>query len=144
MSIDPEISAFVAAHKLGTLATIKRDGRPQLSNVNYTYDEATGIVRMSLTGERAKVANLRRDPRASLLVQASGGWTYVVVEGDATLTASATEPDDAVNDELVEVYRLAAGKEHPDWDEYRAAMIADKRLVGRIQVTHGYGLPSRG
>ena len=46
MSIDPQISEFIAARKLGTLATIKRDGRPQLSNVSYTYDADTGLVRI--------------------------------------------------------------------------------------------------
>ena len=143
MTIDPHVAAFVSEHNIGSLATLKRDGRPQLSNISYTFDAETGVVRMSLTDDRAKVKNLRRDPRASLLVQASSGWTYVVLEGDMTLTDVTTSPDDAVSDELVEVYRAVAGKDHPDWDEYRAAMIADKRLVGRLHVTHSYGLPSR-
>jgi PPOX class probable F420-dependent enzyme len=143
MSIDPEISALVASQNLGTLATIKRNGRPQLSNVSYTFDESTGVVRMSLTGDRAKVKNLRRDPRASLLVNTQGGWTYGVVEGDMELSEITTDPHDEAAEELVEVYRAVAGKEHPDWDEYRAAMIEQGRLVGRLRVTHGYGLPSR-
>ena len=143
MSIDPEISAFIAARRVGTLATLKRDGRPQLSNVSYTYDEGTGLVRMSLTGDRAKVKNLRRDPRASFLVQSSDGWTYAVVEGDMELSDITTEPHDAAAEELVDVYRAVAGKEHPDWDEYRDAMIQQGRLVGRLRPSHGYGLPSR-
>ena len=143
MSIDPEISALVASQNLGTLATIKRDGRPQLSNVSYTYDESTGLVRMSLTGGRAKVKNLQRDPRASMLVPTQGGWTYGVVEGDVELSDITTDPHDAAADELVDIYRAIAGKEHPDWDEFRAAMIEQGRLVGRLRVTHGYGLPSR-
>ena len=143
MTIDPNVAAFVSEHNIGSLATLKRDGRPQLSNISYAYDAESGLVRMSLTDDRAKVKNLRRDPRASLLVQASSGWTYVVLEGDMTLTDVTTSPDDAVSEELVEVYRAVAGKDHPDSDEYRAAMIADKRLVGRLHVTHSYGLPSR-
>ena len=146
MAIDPQLSDFVAQRHVGTLATIKRDGRPQLSNVSYTYAAApdgTGLVRVSLTDDRAKVKNLRRDKRASMLVQSSDGWTYAVVEGDMELTDAAADPHDAVVEELIDVYRGVAGKEHPDWDEYRAAMVADRRLVGRLRVTHAYGLPAR-
>jgi PPOX class probable F420-dependent enzyme len=143
MTIDPEIAALVASQNLGTLATIKRDGRPQLSNVNYTYDETTDLVRVSLTDNRAKVKNLRRDPRASMLVPTQGGWTYGVVEGEMELSEVTEDPHDAAAQELVEVYRLVAGKEHPDWDEFRAAMIEQRRLVGRLKVAHTYGLPKR-
>lgn len=143
MPIHPEHADFVARRNLGSLATIKRDGRPQLSNVSYTFDTATSVVRMSLTDDRAKVANLRRDPRASMLVQGDDGWRYAVVEGDVTLSSTAQRPDDDTVDELVEVFRAIAGKEHPDWDEYRRAMVDDHRLVGRLVVTHTYGLASR-
>jgi PPOX class probable F420-dependent enzyme len=143
MSLDPQISEFVAARHLGTLATIKRDGRPQLSNISYTYDAETGLVRMSLTGDRAKVKNLQRDSRASMLVQGQDGWVYAVVEGDMELSAITTDPHDEAAEELVDVFRNVAGKEHPDWDEYRAAMIEQKRLVGKLLVSHGYGLPAR-
>jgi hypothetical protein len=64
---------------------------------------------------------------------------YAVAEGTATLSEVATEPDDDAVDELVELYRRVAG-EHPDWDEYRAAMITDKRRVVRIPVDRVYGL----
>src|ERR1044072_7174614 len=117
MSIDPQISAFIAGAKLGTLATLKRDGRPQPSNSSYTFAPATGLVRMSLTGDRAKVKNLQRDSRASMLVNGQNGWVYAVVEGDMELSAITTAPGDAAADELVEVYRAVAGKEHPDWYE---------------------------
>jgi uncharacterized protein len=143
MTIDPGVSDFVTQRRVGSLATIKRNGRAQLSNVGYTFDADSGLVRMSLTDDRVKVKNLRRDPRASLLVQSKDGWTYAVLEGDMTLTPPAAAPDDATVDELVEVYRAVAGKEHPDWDEFRAAMVEEKRLVGRLEVTHTCGLPSR-
>jgi len=143
MAVDPDLSAFVAQRNVGSLATLKRDGRPQLSNVSYTYDAEAGLVRMSLTDDRAKIYNLRRDPRASMLVQSADGWTYAVVEGDMQLTATAADPHDDTVEELIEVFRLVAGKEHPDWDEYRAAMVADRRLVGRLKVSHAYGLPRR-
>ena len=121
----------------GVLTTIKRDGRPQLSNVSYTF--ADGVIRVSVTDGRAKTANLRRDPRASFYVSAPGFRGYVVAEGIAELTPVAVAPDDATVEELIDVYRAVAG-EHSDWDEYRAAMVADRRLVLRIPVDRVYGM----
>jgi PPOX class probable F420-dependent enzyme len=121
----------------GVLVTIKRDGRPQLSNVAYTF--ADGVVRVSVTDGRAKTANLRRDPRASFYVAAPNFRSYVVAEGIAELTPVAKDPHDATVDELVDVYRSISG-EHPDWDEYRAAMVADLRLVVRVPVDRVYGM----
>lgn len=120
------------------LVTLKRDGRPQLSNVGYTRDEATGLIRMSITDTRAKTRNLRRDPRASLYLTSADWRRYVVVDGTVELTPVATDPHDATVDELVEVYRIIAG-EHPDWDEFRAAMVTEQRLVARFTVAHTYG-----
>jgi PPOX class probable F420-dependent enzyme len=126
----------------GALVALKRDGRPQLSNVSHTYDPATGLLRISTTADRAKVANLRRDPRASYYVTSTDQWTYAVAEGTVELTPVAAEPGDATADELVEIYRLVLG-EHPDWDEYRAAMVADGRLVVRLTVERVYGQGGR-
>jgi PPOX class probable F420-dependent enzyme len=98
------------------------------------------VVRASVTDGRAKVANLRRDPRASVLLTASGGSSYAVLEGEASFSPVAQEADDATVDELVELYRTIRGEEHPDWDDYRRAMVADRRLVLRVAVTRVYGL----
>jgi PPOX class probable F420-dependent enzyme len=130
---------LVVADNLGTLATIKRDGRPQLSDINYTADAASRVLRISTRGELAKVRNLRRDPRASLKVTAPGGAGYAVVEATADLSPVSADEHDATVDELVEVYRLIAGREHPDWDDYRRAMVADGRLVLRLRVERLYG-----
>lgn len=127
----------IAAGSLGTVATIKRDGRPQLSDVS--YHAADRLIRFSTRTALAKVANLRRDPRVSMKVTAADGRGYAVAEGTAELSAVSWALDDAVVDELIEVYRLIAGKEHPDWDDYRRAMVADGRLVVRIHVEHLYG-----
>lgn len=142
-ALDPSLLALAADHHLGGLAALKRDGRPQLSMVNYTFDPAADggpVVRVSVVDGRAKVANLRRDPRASLLVTSGDGWSYAVLEGDAELSPVALREDDATVDELVELFRTIRGEDHPDWDEYRAAMVADGRLILRIRVTHVYGL----
>jgi PPOX class probable F420-dependent enzyme len=121
---------------LGVLVTIKRDGRPQLSNVTYLYDGER--IRVSLTDDRAKTKNLRRDPRASLYVNGPNGRSYVVLEGDAELTPVAAEEHDDTVEQLVAYYREASG-EHPDWDDYRRAMVADKRLLFTMKVEHSYG-----
>jgi hypothetical protein len=71
------------------------------------------------------------------------GCAYTVVDGDVTLSDVATEPDDAAVEELVELYRNVRGEDHPDWEEYRAAMVADRRLVARLAITHVYGVPKR-
>jgi PPOX class probable F420-dependent enzyme len=122
----------------GVLVTIKRDGRPQLSNVDYAYDEAARVLRISTTDDTAKTANLRRDPRASFHVSVPGGWSYAVVEGVAELSPIAAERSDATVEELIEVFREVQG-EHPDWEEYRDAMVTDRRLVLRLPVQRVYG-----
>lgn len=135
---DEKLHEELAAGRLGVLATIKRDGRPQLSSVSYLYDRDEGVILVSITDSRAKTRNLRRDPRASFHVTARDGWSYVVAEGTAELTDVTRRPDDAAAEELVELYRRVAG-EHPDWDEYRTAMIDQERLVLRLHVDRVYG-----
>jgi PPOX class probable F420-dependent enzyme len=128
----------IGTHGLGVLVTLKRDGRPQLSNVTYVFDGER--IRVSLTDGRAKTKNLRRDPRASLYVDGPGGRSYVVLEGKAELSPVAADPHDAVVEDLIDYYRTASG-EHPDWDDYRRAMVADKRLMFTMTVDHTYGMP---
>ena len=139
--INPHLLAFAAQRDLGVLATIKRDGRPQMSHVNYALDTERLVARISLTDDRAKVRNLRRDPRATLFVSSSDGWSYAVLDGNVELSAVATSEDDAAVEELVELYRDIRGEDHPDWAEYRSAMVSDKRLVARLSIEHTYGVP---
>jgi len=129
----------IGTHGLGVLVTLKRDGRPQLSNVTYVFDGSR--VRVSLTDGRAKTKNLRRDPRASVYVDGPRGRSYVVLEGKAELSPVAADPYDDVVEDLVDYYRTASG-EHPDWEEYRAAMVRDRRLMFSMAVDHAYGMPA--
>ena len=129
---------YARARDHGVLVTLKGDGRPQLSNINYAVGD-DGVVRISITADRAKYRNLVRDARASLHVTADDFWSYVVLEGDAELSAVASAPDDEAVDELVALYRSVQG-EHPDWDDYRAAMVTDRRVVLRLRPTHAYGM----
>jgi PPOX class probable F420-dependent enzyme len=130
--------AFVAENRWGVLATVKRDGRPQLSNVGYAYDGGERLIRVSVTADRAKTRNLAADPRVTLHVASKDFWTWVAVEGIADLTPVAVDPHDAAVDELITYYRGIAG-EHENWDAYRAAMVAERRLVVRFRPEHTYG-----
>jgi PPOX class probable F420-dependent enzyme len=137
---DDKLLALIADNSLGVLATIKSDGRPQMSNVTYHFDPRALAVEISVTEPRAKTRNLRRDPRASLLVSSEDGWSYAVAEGDAVLSAPAAAPDDDTVESLITLYRNVAG-EHPDWDEYRQAMVVDRRVLLRLPISHLYGMP---
>jgi PPOX class probable F420-dependent enzyme len=132
--------AVISCNSIGVLATIKRDGRPQLSNVQYHFDARSLVLQVSVTEPRAKTRNLRRDPRASLLVDADDGWSYAVAEGTAELTPPAAAPDDDTVEALIALYRNIAG-EHPDWDEYREAMVTDRRVLLTLPISHVYGMP---
>lgn len=136
---DQALHDLIAGSHLATLATIRRDGRPQLSNVSYTYDRDHDLIRVSVTDGRAKTANLRRDPRASVLVNDQSGWSYAAADVTATLLPVATAPDDASVEELISIYR-AIGGEHSDWDDYRRAMVADRRVPLHLHVERVYGL----
>ncbi|MFI7489377.1 PPOX class F420-dependent oxidoreductase [Micromonospora echinaurantiaca] len=137
------LTDLIAGRWMGVLATVRRDGRPQLSTVVYAFDRDRGVIRVSVTDDRAKTANLRRDPRASFHVSSEDGWAYAVADARAELTPVAADPADATVEELVGLYRSIQG-EHPDWDDYRRAMIAERRLVLRLHVERVYGAPPRG
>lgn len=135
-SYDPR--ALLAESRLGVLATLKKDGRPQLSPVMPFYDRDAGVLHVSMTEGRAKTANLRRDARAALEVTARDGRSWATAEGTATLVGPGTDPHGPEVEALVDYYRAAAG-EHPDWDEYRAVMVADRRVLMTMTVDHVYG-----
>jgi PPOX class probable F420-dependent enzyme len=130
---------YARSQRRAVLITLKSDGRPQSSNV-MQWTDAEGVVHVSVTDTRAKVRNVRRDPRVSIHVTADDFWSYVVLEGDAELSPLSTRTDDATVDELVDYYRALNG-EHPRWDDYRAAMVADRRLVLRLRPQRAYGMP---
>jgi PPOX class probable F420-dependent enzyme len=121
--------AFLLAHHRAVLATTRSDGRPQLSPVTVGVDD-TGRVLVSTRETAMKTKNLERDQRASLCVftdQFFGEW--IQVEG----TAEIIRLPEAM-DLLVDYYRRISG-EHPDWDDYRAAMTRDRRVIVAITLT---------
>ncbi|KWW99131.1 PPOX class F420-dependent oxidoreductase [Carbonactinospora thermoautotrophica] len=128
-----EARDFLREHHRAVVATFRADGRPHLSPVLAGVDEK-GRVIISSTEDRVKVRNLRRDPRIAVCVFAEGFFgPWLQVEGDAEVVSlpEAMEP-------LVDYYRRIAG-EHPDWDEYRAAMKRERRVLIRFEIARAIG-----
>jgi PPOX class probable F420-dependent enzyme len=120
--------AFLADNHWAVLVTRRRDGRPQTSPVTVGLDD-DGFAVVSSRETAYKVRNLRRDPWATICVMNDGFMgPWVQVEGTATIV---TLPD--AMDGLVDYYRRISG-EHPDWDDYRAAMERDQRVLVRVAI----------
>lgn len=130
---EAEARTFLASHKQAVLSTIRRDGRPQLSNVLAVYRD--GKLILSTREATAKYHNLRRDSRASLVILGDSFWQYLVVDGEASFLRlpEAQGP-------LRDYYRLASGQEHSDWDEYDRSMEQEQRVLVTISVDHLYPL----
>jgi PPOX class probable F420-dependent enzyme len=137
MELEQALAATRATHQ-SVLTTLRRDGKPQLSNVLHTLED-DGLIRVSTTTGRAKYLNLRREPWAALKVDGESFWSYAVVEADVSFSEVAADPYDEAVDELVYYYRTISG-EHSDWDDYRRAMVAEHRVVVRLTPTRAYGL----
>jgi PPOX class probable F420-dependent enzyme len=131
--------AFARNNRSSVLVTIRgSNGRPQLSNVlHQVYPD--GLIRISITADRAKYKNLVRDPWAALHISAPDFYSYVVLEAEVELSPIAARPDDVVVDALVDYYRAAVG-EHPDWNEYRESMVRDRRVIVRFRPKRAYGM----
>jgi PPOX class probable F420-dependent enzyme len=137
MELDHAI-AFARNNRSSVLVTIRGNGRPQLSNVlHHVYPD--GLIRISITADRAKYKNLVRNPWAALHISAPDFYSYVVLEAEVELSPIAARPDDDVVDELVDYYRAAVG-EHPDWSDYRESMVRDRRVIVRFRPNRAYGM----
>ena len=124
-----EACAFLREHHRGILATVRSDGRPQMSAVSVGVDDEDRAV-ISTREEAYKVRHIRKDPRVSLCVTSDDFWRWIQVDGVATVLSlpEAMEP-------LVEYYRAISG-EHPDWEDYRRAMEKQRRVLLRIDIDH--------
>jgi PPOX class probable F420-dependent enzyme len=120
---------FLRAHHQAVLATTRADGRPQMSPVVCAVD-AEGRILISTRETAVKTRNLRRDPYASICAFTErffGSW--IQAEGPAEVISL---PD--AMDLLIDYYRLVSG-EHPDWSDYRAAMVRDRRVIVRVTIS---------
>jgi PPOX class probable F420-dependent enzyme len=119
---------FVREHHHAVLTTRRADGSPQLSPVACAID-ADGMVVISTRETAIKTKNLRRDPAVSLCVLSDGFFgPWIQIDGTAEVVAL---PD--AMERLVDYYRSVSG-EHPDWDDYRAAMERERRVVLRVRI----------
>lgn len=121
---------FVTEHHRAVMVTSHADGRPQTSPVLCAVDDAGKII-VSTRESAAKTRNLLRDPRVTFCVMTDGFFgEWVAIDGEAEVVRlpEAMEP-------LVDYYRKISG-EHPDWDDYRAAMERDRRVLIRVTITH--------
>jgi PPOX class probable F420-dependent enzyme len=129
---------FLAKNHMSVLTTHRKNGGLQMSIV--TCGLYRDGVAFTTRGGLAKLANLRRDPRCALLVSKSDWWGYVVLDGKATILSSENTKAEELRIALRDVYRAAAGKEHPDWDDYDRAMVKDKRVVIIVAPERVYGM----
>ena len=119
---------FLRSHDRSVLATARSDGRPQMSPIVHAVDD-DGRLLISSREPAFKVRNARRDPRVSLIAISEGFFgEWVQADGTAEVVSLP-----AAMDLLVEYYRRLRG-EHPDWDDYRRAMAADRRCIIRVSV----------
>jgi PPOX class probable F420-dependent enzyme len=126
------------SRRVSVLVTIRANTRPQLSNVGHLVGD-DGLIRISITAERAKYKNLRRERWAALHVARDDFYAYAVIEANVELSPIANEPDDTTVEELVSIYRGIAG-EHENWNEFRDAMVKERRVVARLRPTRAYGM----
>lgn len=119
---------FLRTHHRAVFATRRRDGRPQMSPVAAAVDDAGDVV-ISSRETAVKTGNVRRHPEASLCVLSDGFYgQWIQVDGTVEVVSlpEAMEP-------LVDYYRRVAG-EHDDWDDYRAAMERERRVLLRLRI----------
>ena len=128
---------WAAQRHSAVLITIRSNGRPQSSDIAYAVTD--GVIKISVTGDRAKTRNLEHDPRAVVHITSPDTWSYISFEGDVELSPIAASPDDDTVAELATLLRDVQGKDHPDWDEFNQAMVDDQRLVIRFTPSKASG-----
>jgi PPOX class probable F420-dependent enzyme len=128
---------WAAARKHAVLITLRKDGRAQSSDVSYAVIDDAIVV--SLTATRAKTANMRRDPRIVVHITDPGTWSYVSFDAAVELGPVTTDLTDDAANALADYYERVAGEAHPDWDEYRAAMISEQRQLAYVRPTSAVG-----
>jgi PPOX class probable F420-dependent enzyme len=132
-----QLLEFIRPRHHGILVTTRRDGRPQLSPVTMGVDDAGAIV-VSTYPERAKARNAARREQATMCVLSDDfGGEWVQVDGRVEVVGQP-----AAVEGLVEYYRSISG-EHPDWDEYRQAMVSQGKVLLRLTIER-WGPISRG
>ncbi len=128
---------FLSHHHNAALTTFRSNGAAQMSIV--TCGQFGDGVAFTTTDDRAKLRNLRRNPNCTILVGTDDWRNFLVLEGQARLVSVDNSSTEEYRDTLRQVYRTAAGQEHPNWPEYDQAMLDDRRYAVLVTPTNVYG-----
>jgi len=134
--LSEQASAFIAEHHKAVLSTFRKNGMAQLSVIVVgPFEDGAAFT---TTADRAKLPNLKRDPRCSLLVSQDSWWGFLVLEGKARVMSSDNTDPETLKMALRDIYRSIAG-EHPNWPEYDQSMVDEKRSAVVVVPDHVYG-----
>jgi PPOX class probable F420-dependent enzyme len=125
--LDQALLSWLRPRHQAVLATTRRDGTPQTSNVVFAFDGREAWI--SITTTRAKTANMRRNPGVVLHVLGDSFWQYAAISCTARLGAVSLQAGDEAGRDLLALYEAASGGPHPDPDEFFQAMVSDSRLA---------------
>ena len=131
------VKEFATENHQGVLTCFRRNGMPQMSIV--TCGAYRDGVAFSTTADRAKLLNLQRDSRCSLMIPKQDWWGFLVLEGRATILSPENTGAGDLRQALRDVYRAATNQDHPNWPEYDQAMVADRRAAVIVVPDHIYG-----
>ena len=128
---------FLTENHNAAVTTFRRNGAAQMSIVTCgIYGDG---VAFTTTADRAKLRNLRRNPRCTILVGTENWRDFLVLEGEARLVGVENSSADEYHETLRDVFRTAAGQEHPNWPEYDQAMRDDRRYAVIVNPANVYG-----
>ena len=131
------VREFTTENHQGVLTCFRRNGMPQMSII--TCGAYRDGVAFTTTADRAKLLNLKRDPRCALMVSKQDWWGFLVLEGRATILSPENTGAGELREALRGVYRAATNQDHPNWEEYDQAMIDDRRSAVIVVPDHIYG-----
>ena len=135
MIID-DVRSFMESQHMGVVTTFRKNGAAQMSILASGYYDGSAVF--VVRGNTAKLANLRRDPRCTVLTVRPEWSEYAVVEGQAEIHSWDNTDPEELRLLLRDAYR-ACGGEHPDWDEYDRVMKEEERAVVMVRPNHAYG-----
>ena len=133
-----DVRPFLDANHSAVVVTFRKSGAAQARVVTCVHYQSG--VAFTTTSDRAKLANLRRDPRCTILVSRRDWSAYAVLEGTADIRWSDRTDAEQLRITLREVYRACSGKDHPDWEEYDQAMLDQRRAAIIVRPRHIYGV----
>ncbi|MYB83762.1 MAG: TIGR03618 family F420-dependent PPOX class oxidoreductase [Chloroflexi bacterium] len=122
-----DLDGLLGQNNVVVFTTFRRDGMPQQSLV--TVGKMDGGLAFTTRSRNAKAYNLARDPRCAIMLVKPDNRGFAVLDGKAEVQGPHNSDAESLRLRLREVYRIAAGKEHPDWDEYDRVMLEQGRVA---------------